>query len=350
MGGVQSGWLRDSVLSATASCVDEVGWSNTTIERIARKASMSPAAVREHYSSREHLTIAIFQRLIERLAVDLADECDDESPLVDKLTAVLTIELRLLEPHKRFVQQTLVQFANPLSPLMSMQGSVVRLYSSLITDLITEARVRGEISQYALPSLAAGAFLALRLQVIAAWLRDSTVASEATHARVLRWVERYVGLMRLSSLGRLVRSGSRRFRKSFFDDIAPPTPAPPTSAQEVAVEPVAPPRPTMVLEGKLQEHPNGAFLVENTAPTTIVARMSASVFVSAAGKTVSPPLTFEPPSVSLESGQEALIQVSAEITPDLDEDVAYRGELSVVGLPGTTVAIVVRRLSEGNAG
>jgi len=118
-------------------------------------------------------------------------------------------------------------------------------------------------------------------------------------------------------------------------------PEPPRPGQEPLAARTTP--PALVLEGKAGATALGVFLVENHLERAISTPVAASGFVSDDGREVVPPLTFDPELVILDPGEQLLVQVSTTIGEDLEPDVGYRGELTVPGLTGTSVPIVLRR-------
>jgi hypothetical protein len=117
-----------------------------------------------------------------------------------------------------------------------------------------------------------------------------------------------------------------------------PAPAPPPSAPP----PAAPP-PTLVLEAEPGETAIGAFLVQNLLAERVSAPVSVGAFTTPDGREVAVRLTLDPEVVTLEPGEQMLVRAAATIGEELEPGVSHRGEISVPGLTGTRVPLVVRR-------
>lgn len=134
---------------------------------------------------------------------------------------------------------------------------------------------------------------------------------------------------------------------AFTRDLSAPVPAGSGAPGSLRPEPETPTVPTappaMVLEGEAGATALGVFLVENHLERAISTPVAASGFVADDGREVEPPLTFDPELVILDPGEQLLVQVSTTIGNDLERDVGYRGELTVPGLTGTSVPVVIRR-------
>ena len=114
---------------------------------------------------------------------------------------------------------------------------------------------------------------------------------------------------------------------------SPPTPRPPPTASS----------PALLLEGDAGHEAVGVFLVDNGLPHPVEAPVTATPFVDERGVTADVALRFDPMVVALLPGEQVLVRVTATIPPDAEPDVGYRSELSIPGLPGTRVVLVLRR-------
>lgn len=111
----------------------------------------------------------------------------------------------------------------------------------------------------------------------------------------------------------------------------------------------APTAGAMVLEGETGGRVLGVFLVENHLGQAISARVVASPFADAAGRTVQPLTAFEPESISLGPGEQTLVRVVAVIDETLEPEVRYLGQFTIPGLAGTRIPVVLRRRASQGA-
>lgn len=121
---------------------------------------------------------------------------------------------------------------------------------------------------------------------------------------------------------------------------APTAPAAPPEAPAAA----------MVLEAAAGKSAVGAFMVQNRLSQRVTAPVVASAFLDASGREAKPVLVFEPDVVSLECGEQVLVRVTAAVDERLDAGASYRGEVTIPGLSGDRVPIVVRRSAAAAAG
>jgi hypothetical protein len=115
-----------------------------------------------------------------------------------------------------------------------------------------------------------------------------------------------------------------------------PAPAPAPSAP-------APPPPTLVLEAEPGETAIGAFLVQNLLAERVSAPVTVGAFTTPDGREVTVALTLDPEVVTLEPSEQVLVRAAATIGEDLEPGLSHRGEISVPGLTGTRIPLVVRR-------
>lgn len=180
--------LGDALLDAAVRCFDVQGWTGTSVERAASLAKIPIAEALDRFPSREHLAVGIFDHVLRRMPEEMSDEVAVDAPLDARLYFILAHELRLLEPHKAFVQRAIADTFNPLSPTGLLQMTTVQRYIGFVSEQIQGARSRGEVNTLALPNVAAWNFWLLRGQVMAFWFLDSSDGSERTHAQADAWV------------------------------------------------------------------------------------------------------------------------------------------------------------------
>jgi len=125
-------------------------------------------------------------------------------------------------------------------------------------------------------------------------------------------------------------------------------PQPTTAAPAPAAAAAAPiaQAPAMVLEAPVGGQAMGAFLVENRLARRLSTPIVASTFVTDDGREVRPRLQLDPEVVTLEPGEQVLVRVLAAIDEQLESGVTYRGTVTVPGLSGHNVRLVLRRRGE----
>jgi hypothetical protein len=123
-----------------------------------------------------------------------------------------------------------------------------------------------------------------------------------------------------------------------------PTPALPAAADATPRDPPAePPRSTIVVEAASGRSGLGVFMVENTTAQKVSAPVGVSAFVDADGREIRPAVAFSPDVVSLEPGDQVLVQVAAAVDDTLEPGVRYTGVISIPSLSEAGIPIVVRR-------
>lgn len=168
-----------------------------------------------------------------------------------------------------------------------------------------------------------------RADIVAAW-RDAADAGLRYYGRLgglaLELAETLVPAV--GDLRPTVRRGS-----GAPEPAARPTPGP-------GVEQVA---QTIVIEAAAGKKGLGVFMVENTTARAVSAPVGVSALVAPSGEEVRPAVAFSPEVVTLDPGDQVLVQVAAAVDETLEPDVRYSGEISIPRLAGAGIPIVVRR-------
>ena len=100
---------------------------------------------------------------------------------------------------------------------------------------------------------------------------------------------------------------------------------------------------TIVLEAAAGRSALGVFVVENTTARKASGPLGVSAFADSSGREVKPEVRFSPDVVSLEPGDQVLVQVAAAIDDTLEPGVRYGAEITIPKLSGARIPLVVRR-------
>lgn len=113
---------------------------------------------------------------------------------------------------------------------------------------------------------------------------------------------------------------------------------------EIVDAPAAPPVPkTILVEAEAGQSGLGVFMVENTTAEQLSIPVSASSFHDPHGREVHPAIAFRPEVITLDPGDQQVVQVAAAVDETLEPDVRYHALISVPGLSATRIPIVLRR-------
>ena len=121
---------------------------------------------------------------------------------------------------------------------------------------------------------------------------------------------------------------------------------PPAPAPSAAPKPAAPPpegESTIVIEAQAGKSGLGVFMVENTTDARVSGPVTVSGFKGPGGRTAKPDVRFAPEVVTLDPGDQVLVQVAAKVGSTLDPGVRYKADIRVPSLSGMRVPLVVRR-------
>jgi hypothetical protein len=124
------------------------------------------------------------------------------------------------------------------------------------------------------------------------------------------------------------------------------TAAPQEASRVTSIPSVTPPAPSpaaMVLEGEAGSRAFGLFVVENKLPKGVTTRIAVGPLVDPEGNEIPSVLRFEPGIITLAPGEQVVAKVSAHISRGLEAGVRYQGEISVPGIAGACIPIIVRR-------
>ena len=115
------------------------------------------------------------------------------------------------------------------------------------------------------------------------------------------------------------------------------------AVQAAAPSSRAPAARTILVEAEAGQSATGVFLLENTTSQQLSIPVSVSSFHDPDGREVEVAVAFRPDTILLDPADQLVVQVTAVVDETLEPDVRYHAEISVPGLSGTRIPIVVRR-------
>ncbi|MEP7347780.1 MAG: hypothetical protein ABI877_21095, partial [Gemmatimonadaceae bacterium] len=99
----------------------------------------------------------------------------------------------------------------------------------------------------------------------------------------------------------------------------------------------------LVLEGEVGRLVRGSFLVSNDLERPVSCDFVSSDFKDPAGASLYAKADFDPPSLELGPGEQRVVRVAIAIDDSLSPGVGYAGEISIRGMDGFAVPVVLRR-------
>jgi hypothetical protein len=99
----------------------------------------------------------------------------------------------------------------------------------------------------------------------------------------------------------------------------------------------------MVLEGEAGARAFGLFVVENKLAKEVTTQVAVGPLIDPDGQEIPSVLRFEPGIITLAPGEQVVAKVSAKISRGLVSGVRYLGEISIPGISGASIPIIVRR-------
>jgi hypothetical protein len=171
------------------------------------------------------------------------------------------------------------------------------------------------------------------------WMNDVMEATTglrgSVDSPVLRAMDRLVEWTRAQSgAPQAQHQGPHRERA------AAAAPAPPaTTASGNGAQPSA----AIVLEGQAGEEVVGVFVVHNQFANRVEAPVVAEPFLNATGQSADVVFHLDPEAVSLAQGEQVVVRMRAVVPPSIEPGARYQSRLTVPGLTGTQLPIVLYR-------
>jgi hypothetical protein len=100
---------------------------------------------------------------------------------------------------------------------------------------------------------------------------------------------------------------------------------------------------SMLLEGTAGSRAIGFFVVENKLARQVSTRVEVGAITGPDGHEIQSVLRFDPGTITLNPGEQVVAKITARISRALTPDARYQGEISIPGIAGARIPIIVRR-------
>ena len=143
-GAIAAARRRPAILDAAMTVIARHGLSGTTIERVARAASMSPGTVVFHFATKDALLAATLAAVAGEFdsARRRAFEAGDPAASLDALIAT-TFDPRISDPRKIAVWYAFWGEAKPRAAYMAQVGGLDAAYHQDLLRLVTRLAAEG---------------------------------------------------------------------------------------------------------------------------------------------------------------------------------------------------------------
>lgn len=175
---------KELILEAALQLFCEKGVERTTTKEISKKAGIAEGTLFNYFKTKEDLALYFFQKETENLIGWFrSDKRLQQSPLPEKLFAIIHRQLEYIEPYEDFIGAVFCRSLQPnssLSPL-SFESQELRLkYLRFIREVLADAEQKGEIPRVGdLGAYAVGLFY---LGIVTHWLQDTSRGKQKTLA------------------------------------------------------------------------------------------------------------------------------------------------------------------------
>jgi len=125
---------QEAIIRSTIKLVNQIGFASSSVGKIAKDASVSPATIYIYYQNKEDLLVSTYLGIKEKLSKAMLKDFDNSKPIRDILETVWLNTFEFIGNHTELFQFT-EQFANsPFSQLVS-KSKVEKFFEPMMTVL-----------------------------------------------------------------------------------------------------------------------------------------------------------------------------------------------------------------------
>ncbi|MBL8754338.1 MAG: TetR family transcriptional regulator [Planctomycetes bacterium] len=190
---------KERIVAAALELFRAHGYEATTMRMVAEAAGVSLGNAYYYFENKDLLLAAFYREVHEAHLAAARPRLARKRALADRLSAVMTAKLEVIEPYHRFSALMFRSAADPESPLNPFHpagADIAREGEQLFAEALTGSSTR-------VPSdLAAelpGLLWTYSMGIVLYWIHDRSPGRRKTHALVDRTVEMIASAIKLAS-------------------------------------------------------------------------------------------------------------------------------------------------------
>ena len=176
---------RLAILDAAVKLFSENGFTETSIEQIARVAGVGKGTVYSYFPTKKMILRGFCEDELDHIHREIIERSDPDAPLLDQMLAIYMTEFRHVTSNREFGRLFLRESLFPADEDITLNKELDNRYFALIFPLFERAQARGELRLELEPLHIVAHFYSLYIIVIHAWFTgmivDDDIESSMRH-------------------------------------------------------------------------------------------------------------------------------------------------------------------------
>ncbi len=173
---------RKCILEAAIRLFTKKGYSQTSIEELAREAGVGKGTVYSYFQTKKDIVRAFCEDELEFIREELAGNTNPDTPLKDQLMILFMAEFKHLSRNREFGRLYLQETVFPGEHHSDKDFEMQNRYFELLFPIYRRAQEQGELRQDLELLHIAGHFYALYLLLVSCWFNGMIPTEETREA------------------------------------------------------------------------------------------------------------------------------------------------------------------------
>jgi AcrR family transcriptional regulator len=207
---------REKILNTALQLADEQSWAALRLYNIADKLDITLDDIRKHYSQKDEIAEALFDRADSAMLAAANDADFLEQPLKVRLQHLIMAWFGAMEPYRRLVREIL-QYKKLLLHVHLQLHGLTRLSRTM--QWLCEAAMLETLDRSTQRELEETGITVIYLMTFRHWLADDSTNNESTRKLLARLLSRAAFLGRRLFLSRKVTRGCGKTEPNSYPDM-----------------------------------------------------------------------------------------------------------------------------------
>ena len=170
-----------AILQAAVCLFTEKGYERTSITALARAAGVGKGTIYAYFNQKSEIFLAFCEEQLETIRATILNSDTVAMPLLDRLLVLYCEDFRFILHNPEFGRILMRETFFPREPKTERSQRLDDRYIALLTPVLKQAQVRGELRSDLDFTLVLGHFYGLYCLVVSAWFSGRLHTEEDVH-------------------------------------------------------------------------------------------------------------------------------------------------------------------------
>ncbi len=185
---------KQAILQAAITLFNDQGYTNTSIEKIAKTAGVGKGTVYSYFQTKKDIIKGFCEFEMEQIHLELVKNANPDAPLLEQMLTIYMTEFKHITRNREFGRLFMRESVFPDDANVKNHLEMDDKYFQLLFPILTAAQKRGELREDIELLHITAHFYSLFILIVSAWYTKRVATEEISQAMELLFRQAIEGL------------------------------------------------------------------------------------------------------------------------------------------------------------